>query len=490
MSEQIFLSHRRSDGWYTARLLKFYMKECGLVAFVDNQIERSAEFDIELKKKIMHCDDFILLLTKDVVEHVITSKSTSPIDYVFEEMLVAYEAMKAATPDGKAPKLHIFSKSREITTRFTELKLPKHYSKYKDAYAYFRKLTVRDIDINFEGVSDEKIISDIKTIIPHLQSNPRRAINRQILPSGYGAKADKKEYARLDSQSKISYKYDEPIMNVIEDRLMAREGFEGKKIHVLDVGCANGSTGYRYFCDDAVYGQILGIDCQAVPIAEACKTKREKGYQRFHYMQLDVTDPNFEDKLDAFRSEHLGNDMFDIVFCYQVLQHIPSSKRKAVVDSLVENLSEGGCLVIRGSDDGTKMFYHSVAQEEDHNLISDIVELTTSLPRMADRYYGRKIYSDLKNADLSDITVQPITCSTSGDGVSETEINSAFKISFGWRSDAFKPDKNDSTEVQNDMKKKEDRMNKMVLRLKGCVTSGWYMETDFLGYGFKKSDNF
>jgi 2-polyprenyl-3-methyl-5-hydroxy-6-metoxy-1,4-benzoquinol methylase len=480
MAEQIFLSHRRSDAWYIARLLKFYFREIGMTVFVDNQIDRSKRFPEVLISKIRECSDFILLLTPDVISRVKESIANNTEDHVFEELKTAYDSFI----ERGTPKLHVIAYNKKATVDFSTLVLPDHYIKYKDAFCHFKELTSRNVSIDkLEEMSDDAILNDVKGLRHHLASKPLLLINREVKSGGYSASSDEED-ARLYSQSARSYKYDEPIMKRIEEKLLSRPGFTGKTLAVLDVGCANGKTGVTYFKNSSVYGKVLGIDINAKSIDEACNLKEDNGYDNFYYEHMDVTQKEFSNRLRQFRVNILGKRKFDVIFCYQVLQHV--SSRSKVIRVLLDNLSDGGCLIIRGSDDATKMFYNASATEDDNGLIEKIVTmLTTNLPGMADRFYGRKIYSDLKMAGLSDITVHPITCSTGGPDINESWLLGTFGVSFSWRPDAFKPTPQDSEERISELNEYAEKMREMVDRLRRHVNTGWYLETDFLGYGYK-----
>ena len=65
MSEQIFISYRRSDASDKARLFRFFVKECGRTAFLDTEINRTEAFPKQLEEKIKACEDFVLIISSD-----------------------------------------------------------------------------------------------------------------------------------------------------------------------------------------------------------------------------------------------------------------------------------------------------------------------------------------------------------------------------------------------------------------------------------------
>ena len=88
-------------------------------------------------------------------------------------------------------------------------------------------------------------------------------------------------------------------------------------------------------------------------------------------------------------------------------------------------------------------------------------------------------------AGLIDVTVIPITCSTAGKNISEARLSKTFEVSFKWRTEELEPRETDSEERRRDLRDSNEQINGIVRRLRQYVTGGWYLETDFFGYGFK-----
>lgn len=473
MGDYIFLSYRRADGADKARLLKLFLNKLGYNVFMDQDgIDTTNPFPIELKRKVEQCKDFVLILTEQAKAY-----KSGAQDWLYEEMETAYEcrndiAIHTATVDEK----YDFK-------AFGENAPPA----YKEAVDHIRLLTPLQI-LDFSG-TDKRIIANIDSNVksrfktkPDNNSIDGRAEDVQTVYS-----VDDKECNRLARQSSISYEKDKSELSGIIERL--REGDEKRKLTVLDVGCAHGETGKRYFGDDSVFGKVVGIDYDTSLICSACKNSREPRWGRFIYEEIDVTSDRFGDMIDAVMRRE-GIDGFDIVFCCQVLHHV-ANRRKAIAN-LKDRLRAGGCFIIRGSDDGTKILYQKGAKEDNNDLIPDIVKLTTSLKTVADRFYGRKIYSDLKVAELEDITVMPITTASSmyaDDNEKNKFLHNEYRSSFLWRKDIFVPRKENTKAEIADIEQKGREMNEKIDRINLLFTQGcWYSSTDYFGYGFKERD--
>ena len=149
-------------------------------------------------------------------------------------------------------------------------------------------------------------------------------------------------------------------------------------------------------------------------------------------------------------------------------------------------------MIIRGSDDGTKMVYRSVNNEEVQQILNEIVYLTESVSTVADRKYGRKIYSDLKIAGFNEIQVHPIAVSpySHKDSEKANKASQCYRGSFSWREEIFNPIEEDSKERREELKKLKERMKTETDKMENILKAGgcWYMELDFLGWGFYQDE--
>ena len=182
----------------------------------------------------------------------------------------------------------------------------------------------------------------------------------------------------------------------------------------------------------------------------------------------------------------MGEEKFDIIFCCQVLHH--AARAKQALGVLEEMLNDGGCLIIRGSDDATKLLYNPSSKEDANKIVTDIISLTNEMPTIADRQYGRKIFSQLQDLGLSDVRVFPICESNSmvDAGGQNHAMSSFYKMSFAWREEIFEPLPGDPEEKRRDLSEKSQKMKGLLERLHTVMRPGaWFMQIDFFGYGFK-----
>lgn len=482
MDEQIFLSYRRSTASDKTRLLKLFLEKCGYTVFMDqDKIDRSKPFTEEIKRKIDECEDFIVVVTEGSLQY-----SQGQPDYLYEEILHAYKRNKESG-DANVPRLSVVAESEIKTAEYGKAYATEVPPEYADALETVCKLTPLSA-LSFSGRDDE-ILSSIKTIMggalkaqPSVKSIVEKA---EDMVSDYFV--GEKEIKRLTNQGEATYKRDrqllQDILNTIKGQRKGRQS-----LTVLDVGCANGKTGKKYFAEQHTVSKVVGIDkaqhliCQALEEEQKCRLKPKRGPQ-FIYKQLDISADNFDEMINNLKKDN-DIDNFDVIFCCQVLHHVANPR--AIMEKLNRHLKDGGCFIIRASDDGSKMVYCPEYSEENRSLMTDIVDLTVSLPRMADRFHGRKLCRDLEHIGLSGVTVVPITTASSMVPAGErlAFLRAAYEESFSWRETIFQ-DKNRIT--PQEYLADEKKMAEMLNRLKKMFGNSncWYCSTDYFGYGFK-----
>lgn len=476
MSERVFISYRRSDAMYQARLMRFFMKEQEVSVFLDTEINRSQSFPEELERKIKSCEDYVLLVSEDAC----TYRSASPSgDWLFKEIrfaVEAYQQKKAKNPKGSDMKLHLTAVNAEILSKFIHMEVP---DEFKEAHEFICKCTNEQSLLEFEGHSDKQMRSLYATTLQSFECKQSAA----PAPGAPVYIQEGEEFERLTIQGELSFAQDQACMADIVKELQTRLG-KDSGFNVLDVGCSNGATGRRYFADPNLYDVVVGIDKDADALDEAQRQSRRLG-RTFWYREMDVASRSFEDEMQRYIDEWLNGEKFDIIFCCQVLHHIPSNDRSKVIHSLRKFLKKGGCFIIRGSDDATKILYDG---QNSHNPIEDIVKLTNKMPTIADRFYGRKIYSELKCNSFEGVVVRPVTSSTSMcPAMEQPDCNAYYSSSFEWRRNIFEPLEHDSDRRRAELETQKNEMEDLLedLRTKMLFQNNWYMETDFFGYGFK-----
>ena len=469
MSEDIFISYRRKDASDKARLLKIFLEKCNYTVFMDqDKMSTLRPFPEELNEKIRECKDWIFILSPEVFNF-------HQEDYLLEEVLLAHELFS----QGKI-RTHIVA-TRDFV--FKPSLLAGCPDRYAEVLLYFCT-TNYERYIDFEG-SDSEILARIKTHL-HLFKAEQHFVadiekKNEVQSAGYLGEVGKDREDRLINNGLLQYQYNKKPMEDLVERLRK----DGHKLTVLDVGCSTGKVTHLYFDDDQVFEKVIGIDKNVHSIQKA---QTENMSPCFAFEVLDLND-HLEEKLNMLCEKH-SIEQFDIIFISHVLQHLPNrEQRETVLNTLISFLRKGGCVIALNADDGTKMIYQPGRNNENATLINNIVEITERLPAMADLHYGRKLYSDLIHARLSDVRVYPITISSSM--FSEQEklsfLKGRYVNDFKWREDEFSPLGNDTPEkmfkldqwkkeISHELKKIEQ-----LLVYDGC----WYSCTFYFGFGFK-----
>ncbi len=486
--EQIFLSYRRSDGSDKARLLKIFLERCGYSVFMDIEIKRYGDFPAELEEKIRNCLDFIFVLTPDAC--VYRSGADQEEDFLFKELRCAYslyeENRAKAENRGEgalarlSPRIHIVS-AGDLIGRFKQVSLPEDYP--KEVIAFFGSKTPQEKCLDFsqpdsviESMFREEKYLDLlsEPYVPDADGTdcPPGELRSGCIPTR------EEELSRQKIQNALLAP---SVKGALESVLVELGRRLGKSsFTVLDVGCGTGTNEKLYFSDDRFSG-VVGVDKEMGLITECRENLPQNG--KYCFERVDLVDPLLGGTLDRILRD-LGIEGFDIIFCSQVMHHIlKADKRKEILDALVKRLAPNGCLIIVGSDDGAKLSY----LPGKGNFIVDVLRMTRTVKTVSDRHYGRRIHSDLLRAGLVDVTVAPLALCTSqfAGNLRQNYVNRIFKSSFEWRKSIFE---DEIEKKRGDKELLEARLREMEKKLgevRECLQSGWYMEIDFFGYGFK-----
>jgi len=104
---------------------------------------------------------------------------------------------------------------------------------------------------------------------------------------------------------------------------------------ILDLGCGNGELA-RTLSRRGHHGSYLGLDFSLPLLDEA---EREAFAFPVQFMQADLTSSDWKDVITR-------NDMFDIVFSFAVLHHIPSLElRLQIIQQIREHLKPEGMFI-------------------------------------------------------------------------------------------------------------------------------------------------
>ena len=159
-------------------------------------------------------------------------------------------------------------------------------------------------------------------------------------------------------------------------------------MRVLDAGCGTGVV-TRRMAIKVSPGEVQGVDMDSLFIEEARKIAAEKGVNNIKFSVGNADDLKFED------------DVFDLSYCRLVLMHVKDPVK--TVAELKRVTRSGGTVAISDQDDGGILVYPELPK------MMYMFSKYGSLAKMRgeDRFIGRKLFSIMKRAGLSPITVYP-----------------------------------------------------------------------------------
>ncbi|WP_406693475.1 methyltransferase domain-containing protein [Singulisphaera sp. Ch08] len=106
-----------------------------------------------------------------------------------------------------------------------------------------------------------------------------------------------------------------------------------RDLAALDVGCGTGQTALRLACRPEI-GSVVGLDPSAEALAHA---RRRHAFPLVRGSALDLP---------------FGNSKFDVITCFDVLQHLPQDGDRRAAEELRRVLEPGGVVLIRSNAQG------------------------------------------------------------------------------------------------------------------------------------------
>ncbi len=436
MNCDVFISYRRQDGVFPAMIMYRDLVEAGYNVFYDIEKSRNGELSKIIYENIYTCTDFIFLITQSTF----SERIYEPNDWVRRELELAIELKKNIIPvfigDALIPKT-----------------IPASIEKIRDfgGVCQIDPYVIREIN---KKISQEYMLSKAT-------KTDRKAIVKSrcsIYDASYGNERD-----RLAIQANNSLVSD---MNVINYEIKDK-----KQIKVLDVGCAYGYVGKTRFSGEQ-YDQIIGIDSNEQCIKNAMENNED---DRFDYLVANVEEDNFEQLLKA-KMEEKNITGFDVIFVALVIHHLKNPV--AVLRKIRKYLSDDGIIIVRGSDDGSKLAYG------DDNTMEEIINLTMEVENVSDRFNGRKIYNFLCCSGFSKVKMYSFAHDTSSLDCDQKIL--LFNESFSYRINYVR--RHYEADPENIEKKSRfDKMEELLARLeeKFYDSNFWYCEYDYIGVGRK-----
>ena len=270
----------------------------------------------------------------------------------------------------------------------------------------------------------DELISHVKNALGVPVLEPQGVQNQYIKPPAhkiastysYGDRGEKK---RLEIQASLESKHDREYIEQLISKI------DKEKIYVLDLGCSAGYVTSKVFSEMERVEMVVGIDK-----FEKCITdfNNEIGSEKFVGICLNAEAPDFSDALED-EMDRLGIESFDIVFSALCMHHLGDPKN--VLKIIRRHMSKNGYIYIRSCDDG-----QDIAYPDENDYIPTLIEKTSALPGVSDRFHGRKMLEQLQRAGFREIRSINYCLDTIGRDADERYC--LFCNSYLWRKNYFK----------------------------------------------------
>lgn len=271
------------------------------------------------------------------------------------------------------------------------------------------------------------------------------------------------EVRRLKIQAANSASSDQIALNYLRD-----EGALRDHMVVLDAGCAYGYVARDRFAALDCVDKILCIDNNAEVIERAREMHADEPKMAFEVIDLEAKDfsKRFRALLDA-----QGIDKVDIIFSALTLHHLKDPNK--VLRNLRRFLSPKGRIILRGSDDGSKLCYPK------KELMDQIIQKSLTAEGVSDRLNGRKLFTQLADSGYHQIRIFSNMKDLSSIDFDDREA--LFRESFAYRSDYFtKAYERDPSDMQrrNDCEWMEAALE--LFEEQFYERNFWYCEYDYI----------
>lgn len=331
---------------------------------------------------------------------------------------------------------------------------------------------------NFRAESDS--VTTVTDFIQNIIENHRKTIetvatesDMRVIPIEHERRVSiyspeyGNEFERLKVQAAKGLETDLNTLNIVLSDLKKQES-----LSVLDVGSAYGFVAENAFGNDNRFSTVICIDKSGDVIKKA---QEIHGESKLKFYQIDVETDEFESKLESALRDN-GLEKVDIVFSALTLHHLKDPNK--LLRKLRRFLVPGGYILLRGSDDGSKVCYP-------HDDIMDkIIQKTLTIEGVSDRLNGRKIYSQLQDSGYNNVRI--FTFMRDLSSVDYDEREDIFLASFSYRLDYFRKElekdpysisaKNDYEWMKKVLEIFEDAFHEK---------NFWYAEYDYVGIAKK-----
>lgn len=281
----------------------------------------------------------------------------------------------------------------------------------------------------------------------------------------------KNEFERLELQAKNCAYADEEALNYIfSQNMWAKE----KELFVLDAGSAYGYVASDRFGPYTQVKKILCVDNNPRVIERAKIQFADNPKMIFEVLDLE-SDKVVEEIEKILIKHHIP--CINIVYSALTLHHLINPNK--VLRNLRKIMKKNSYIILRGSDDGSKICYPK------SDLLENILKKTLDAKGVSDRLNGRKIFSQLKNAGFCDIKI--FSCMRDTSCMQYDRLSELFQESFAYRINYFKkaleadPDNIKSKKDYEWMKNALDEFENLFYQ-----SDFWYCQYYYIGIGHKK----
>lgn len=330
-----------------------------------------------------------------------------------------------------------------------------------------RPLAIRNLE-TFCTDSDpvDKVVEFVKAHLNKLAPPaPQIKLGADKTHSTYNP-ANHREHSRLKIQAQNTRDADMPAINYVFEQ------FGGKKVNVLDVGCAYGYVTVDRF-RDYENATVYGIDREQKCVDFATE---HSPADKFKFAKMDLESRDFVSEMEDYMFS-CGIEKFDLIIATLVIHHLTDPVK--TLRNLRKFLADDGFIIIRGSDDGSVIAYN------DNDLVKKIIDHHLATPGISDRLNGRKIYYQLYTSGYKQIKMMNYVKEISTKDFDERMdvFNERFLYRKNYVANLLKNDPT-NMEYRNELEWMEYALSQLE-DLFGN-DSFWYQETDFVAVARKK----
>ncbi len=368
----IFISYRREGGHEMARLLYERFNQIGLNPFFDLEELRSGQFNTKLYRNIEESANFVLVLPANSLD-----RCKNEEDWIRLEIEHAMKKEKNIIP----VMMPGFSWPNNLPESMKNLP---NYNGVQMSREYF-----------------DASISRILTMLIGVNTNKsshfsKRNLSKERTENTYFEFGDEKEKRRLRIQQNLMKNFDTSTYE------KAIESFD--ELYILDIGSNNGDFIMDRIGKNNKVRLLIGLEADSLSVDAANKKYGVAGKIAFYNQNVESDD--LQTKIMDIL-ENAGVERFNIINISMVLLHLKTPYR--LLKALRGVLAKGGLLIIKDIDDGLNLAY-----PDENGDFARVIDICAKNDTSGYRYSGRQIYTLLKHAGYTDISLEKMGISTIG----------------------------------------------------------------------------